>query len=168
MKNFREDTLERGQRYIGLHQYFFFVSFLYPRAFTTSKECNMTNEVYEKLKEDGIDQMIAKSKAMSKKKKSSDQCQEKPPATTSLPYSTNEKSKKHSKASQMLRDLNAKPKESIYDTADNDDELCDDFMEQLNRCIKDALGGGLSLSKKMMNCTVIHWSGGRIMWSSVN
>ena len=72
--------------------------------------------------------MIAKSNAMSKKKKSSDQGQDNPLATTSLPYNTKEKSKKHSKASQMLRGLNDKLKASTDETSDNDDEFCDNCM----------------------------------------
>ena len=85
------------------------------------KEDAMTSADHEQLKEDVIDQMIAKSNTMSKKKKSSDQCQDNSPATTFLSYSTKEKSTKHSNASQMLRGLNAKPKESTDETSDKDD-----------------------------------------------
>ena len=105
------------------------------------KEDIMTNVDYEKLKEGIIDQMIAKSKAMTKKKKSSDQDQCNPPATTSLPYSNEEKSKKHRKASQMLRGLNTKPKASTDEIAENDDELRDYCMAKLIRYINDALAG---------------------------
>ena len=155
--------LAGGQRYVRLHQCFFFASFLDPRAFPMLKEDATTNTDYEQLKKDIVDQIIAKSKAMSMKNKSSNQGQDNPPATTSLPCSTKAKSKKHSKASQMLRALNAKPKASTDEIADNNDELRNDCMSQLNLCIKDELTG-LELSKTMINYTVIYWSDGRMMW----
>ena len=129
VRYFREDVLGRGQRYIGLHQYFFFASFLDPRVLLILVDI-MTDEDFQQLKDDIIDQMVAKSKAMNKKKK--------PPAPrTSLTATAKPKSKKPSKASQMLRGLNTKPKAS-NETEDNDDELRDDCREQLNRYIKEA------------------------------
>ena len=139
VRYFREDVLGRGQRYIGLHQYFFFASFLDPRVLQILVDI-MTNEDFQQLKDDIIDQMVAKSKAMKKKKKPQNQGQE----CTSPTATAQPKSKKPSKASQMLRGLNTKPKAS-NETEDNDDELRDDCRAQLNRYMKDALKGVCSL-----------------------
>ena len=49
VKYFREETLGRGKRCVGLHHYFFFESFLDPRTLPTLKEYFMTNEDYEQL-----------------------------------------------------------------------------------------------------------------------
>lgn len=139
VKYFPEDTLGRGQRYVGLHQYFFFAAFLDPRVMPLLKEDDiMTGEDYKELKGDIIDQMVAKSKAM--KKKSSDDQGNIPTAPSQTTKST---SKKPSKASQMLRGLNTKPRASS--TVDNDDELRDDCRAQLNRFIKDAVNGACPL-----------------------
>ena len=138
---FREDVVGRGQRYIGLHQFFFFASFLDPRVLPILKEDIMTDEDFDQLKEDIIDEMVAKFKAMNNKKKSSDDGQG---STTPEASSTaNAKSKKPSKVSQMLRGLNTKPKAS--NESEHDDELRDDCTAQVNRFIKDALAGACPL-----------------------
>ena len=104
------------------------------------KEDIMTDEDFDLLKDDVIDQMVAKSKVMNKKKEeeSSAQSQKNLPAASSTATAT--KSKKSSKAKQMLRGLNTKPKAS-KEPEDSDDELRDDCRAQLNRHIKDALNG---------------------------
>lgn len=130
VKYFREDVLGRGQRYIGLHQYFFFASFLDPRVLPILVDI-MTDEDFEQLKDDIVDQMVAKSNAMS-------QGQDNPVPRMSPTATAKSKPKKPSKASQMLRGLNTKPKPSNETTEDN---VNDDCRAQLNRYIKDALSG---------------------------
>ena len=51
------------KRYVGLHQYFFFASFLDPRVLPVL-ESIMTEEDYEEVKEHIIDKMIEKAKSM--------------------------------------------------------------------------------------------------------
>ena len=65
---FKKDEIGRSERCIGLHQCFFFSSFLDPRGFPTLVGIP-TEEDFEQMKEGIIFLMTLKSKAMSRKKK---------------------------------------------------------------------------------------------------
>ena len=116
----------------------------------------ITDEDAKLLKEDILDAMVARSKLMrSKKSNLSDQGDEPAAPTPSKAMPT----KKKSKASQMFRGLNTKPKASANASVRDDEELRADCLAQLSRFINDALDGGCPLQDEddLFNDPLMWW-----------
>ena len=156
VKYSREDLTGCRNHYIGLHQYFFFASFLDPRVLpmlckTTMDgddivaEPIMTDDDFAMLKEDILDAMVEKQKVMNEKnKKTKPSDQDKAAASSTAQANPKKVQPKHTlKARRMLRGLNTKPKPATNDLADN--ELRNDCLAQLNRYLKEAKEGACPL-----------------------
>ena len=162
---FREDELGKGNRYIGLHQYFFFAAFLDPRVLPILLDI-ITEEDAGQLEEDILDAMVARSKLMrSKKSNLSDQGT--PPATQTPSKAM--PTKKKSKSSQMFRGLNTKPKASVNASDRDDESLRNDCQAQLNRYMNDAEDGGCPLEDEddLFNDPLMWWKENTVKYDLV-
>jgi len=126
---FSEDEIGRMNRYVGLHQYFFFSSFLDPRILPILNVI-MSETDYKRFKHDLIQKMIEKSKSLEKNIHDL--------VSSSEPARKKRLSERAKKTKDMFRGLSAKPA-STYHCSDN--QVSIDCIAQLNRFINDAQSG---------------------------
>ena len=151
LKYYREDVTGSGNRYIGIHQYFFIAAFLDPRVAPMLPEM-MTNADFEQLKSDIVDLMSAKAKASKQNKADAS-----PAGTTHIqgsevasvsnnshptpPPPTNTKqAKRATKMNKMFRGLNTQGSTTNSDD-DNDGTIYLTCQSDLIRYLTDVNSG---------------------------
>ena len=143
VKYHREDRTGAGNRYVGIHQFFFFAALLDPRVAPMLPEM-MTPEDYQLLKSDIIDAMLAKAKAINVKasdntnQPTENSNSEENPEQAVIPQQT----KRANKMSKMFRGLNT----SGSPTANPNNERA-----ELERYLNDALVGACPLHDDELN-----------------
>ncbi len=155
---FPEDVVGRMNRYVGLHQYFFFSSFLDPRTLPMLRII-ITEEDYKRLKDDLILKMIELSKSSKRKIESAPSSQE--------PAKKKRATNKGKKTKDMFRGLNSNSKASMLQSDDNQVHI--DCIAQLNRYIIDAESGMCPLhdDDDNFNDPLMFWQNNQVKYEFV-
>jgi hypothetical protein len=154
-----------GNRYVTVHQYFFFAAFLDPQTKSLLKDM-MTIVDFRKLKSDIIDVVVTEELLESDRNPNGKTITPNPANAASAKDATNNQTGAARRMALMFHGLNTTSTDDNEDEGDDDSDtnnviIKNECMAEFNHFKQNSVSIPIVLFTKLMVSLVIRWSGGR-------